>query len=196
MKKVRKDAWGWDMPEDARWALYDLTKPPGGGEERPWLRDWRRDVLPYLSLQGIPAPSMAGWYRFLERMRVEEAQRVVLGIEGSKRIAEGVAEADIDPALAAATMTALSVDAAARRDAKAVRLFADAAKKYHDVSLTSGRLEVERDRLKAAEGQLRLAREKFEAAERRLADVRGAASAPELSDAERVERIRGIFGLK
>ncbi|MDY3228836.1 MAG: hypothetical protein SOW92_04200, partial [Kiritimatiellia bacterium] len=44
--------------------------------------------------------------------------------------------------------------------------------------------------------QLKLAREKFEAAEKRLNAVQGAVDAPQLTDAERVAKIKSIFGMK
>ena len=81
MGKTRKDAWGESLPEETRWQLYALTKPPAEGEDRPWLRDFHADVLPHLSLQGIPAPSQAGWYRFLGRMREQAAARTIIGLE-------------------------------------------------------------------------------------------------------------------
>ena len=79
--KTHSNAWGEDLPEENRRQLYSYTKPPteeereGRAPSRPWLRDFDRDVLPYLSLQGIVAPSRAGWYRFLQRMRIAEADR-------------------------------------------------------------------------------------------------------------------------
>ena len=44
--------------------------------------------------------------------------------------------------------------------------------------------------------QLKLARDKCEAAEKRLNAVQGAVDAPQLSDAERIEKIKSIFGMR
>lgn len=176
-RKTNSNAWGEDLPEDTRWEIYALTKPPTEEERetgRAWLRDFRADVLPWLSLQGYVAPSRAAWYRFLGRMREAEAAKTIIGVETSKRIAQGVVRADIDARLAAEMMTALSVDAAARGNGEAAKILADSAAKYHAAAQGAERLRLDAARQKTAEGQLRLAREKFEAAEKRLAAVQEA----------------------
>jgi hypothetical protein len=68
-------------------------------------------------------------------------------------------------------------------------------------ALADRRLRAEELKLKARAQEtkdetLRLAREKFEAAEKRLSAVQGAVDAPQLTDAERVAKIKGIFGMK
>ena len=200
---VRSDAWEAQLPAETAKELYALTKCPTEEEAkagRPWLRNFDRDVLPYLSLHGIVAPSCAGWYRFKNRMRMDEAAQTVISVETSKRIAQGITAAKIDPQLASDMMTSLSVDEATKpdgeRNEKVMQIFASAAAMFANAA--------QRDRelaLKAAKGRrddeaLKLAREKFEAAERRLAAVQGAVDAPQLSDAERVAKIKSIFGMR
>ena len=227
MSKVRADAWGEDLPEETRLELYALTKPPtkkvkveGEGEQRnftstvhlgpspspipatgrPYLRDFDRDVLPYLSLQGIVAPSRAGWYRFLGRMREREAAKTIISVETSKRIAEGMTAAKIDPRLAADMMTSLSVDEAAKpdgeRNEKVMQIFASAAAMFKSAEQRDRELALKAAAQQTKDEQLKLAREKFEAAEKRLAAVKDVADAPQLSDAERVAKIKSIFGMK
>ena len=178
MGKTRKDAWGESLPEDVRWQLYAYTKPPAEGEDRPWLRDFHADVLPYLSQQGIVAPSQAGWYRFLGRMREAAAAKAIIGVETSKRIAEGLTAAKIDPRLAADMLTALSVDEAAKppdeRNEKVMQIFASAAALFTASAQRARELELKQAAQATRDEQLRLAREKFEAAERRLATVQDA----------------------
>ena len=185
-RKIHSNAWGEALPEADRWALYALTKPPTDAEReagRAWLRDFRADVLPHLARAGIPAPSQAAWYRFLGRMREAEAAKTVIGVETSKRIAQGIVRADVDPRLAADMFTALSVDAAARGNGDAAKILADAAAKYHAAALGNAKLRLDAERQRTAEGQLALAREKFEAAEKRLAAM------AELADASRVGKV-------
>ena len=177
LRKTNSNAWGEDLPEETRWEIYALTKPPTKEESeagRAWLRDFRRDVLPYLSLQGYVAPSQSAWYRFIGRMRESAAARTIIGVETSKRIAQGIAKADVDPRLAANMMTALSVDAMADGKAEAAKILADAASKYHAAALGMERLKLDAARQRTADGQLRLAREKFEeeAARRTAAEAR------------------------
>lgn len=203
--KTHSNAWGEGLPEETRRQLYAYTKPlteeerEGRAPSRPWLRDFDRDVLPYLSLQGIVAPSRAGWYRFLQRMRIDEAEGVKFSVEAAKRIAEGVVAANVDARLAADYLTAKALDAATASDAasqKAAAILAAGAAKFHAAALAEEKLKLDAARQRTADEQLKLAREKFEAAEKRLAAVQGAVDAPQLSDAERVAKIKGIFGMK
>ena len=202
-KKTRTDAWGEDLPEETRRQLYAWTKPPTDEEKkagRPWLRSYHADVLPYLSLQGIVAPSEPGWYRFLGRMREREAARTIISLETSKRIAEGMTAAKIDPRLAADMLTALSVDEAAKpedaRNEKAMQVFASAAALFAGSAQRAKELELRQAAQKTKDEQLRLAREKFEAAEKRENTARNVISDRKLTDAERVAKIKGIFGMK
>ncbi|MBQ6339039.1 MAG: hypothetical protein IJI36_07845 [Kiritimatiellae bacterium] len=201
MGKTRKDAWGESLPEDVRWQLYAYTKPPTDEEKsagRPWLRNFRTDVLPYLSLQGIVAPSEAGWYRFLGRMREAEAAKTIIRVETSKRIAEGMTAAKIDPRLAADVMTSLAVDEAAKppdeRNEKVMGIFASAAALFTASAQRAQELELKQAAQATRDEQLRLAREKFEAAERRESAAKSALDDKKLTDADKIAKMKEIFG--
>ena len=200
--KTHSNAWGEDLPEETRRQLYAYTKAPTDEEKkagRPWLRRFHEDVVPHLSLLGIVAPSAAGWYRFLQRMRIAEAEQARFSVEGAKRIAEGVVAAHVDAKLAADYLTAKALDASTdpRPEAQqSAAILAAAAAKFHSAAVATEKLKLDAARQRTADEQLRLAREKFEAAEKRPAAVQGAVDAPQLSDAERVAKIKGIFGMK
>ena len=200
---VRSDAWEAQLPADTAKELYRLTKPPTEEERkagRPWLRDFDRDVLPYLSLHGIVAPSHATWFRFKHRMRMDEAAATIISVETSKRIAQGITAAKIDPHLAADMMTSLSVDEAAKpdgeRNEKVMQIFASAAAMFKTAEQRDRELALKAAAQSTKDEQLKLAREKFEAAERRLNAVQGAVDEPKLTDAERVAKIKSIFGMR
>ena len=183
---TRSDAWEAKLPAETAKELYRLTKCPTEEEAkagRPWLRDFDRDVLPYLSLHGIVAPSRAGWYRFLGRMREEEAAQTVISVETSKRIAQGITASKIDPRLAADMMTSLSVDEAAKpaeeRNEKVMQIFAASAAMFNAAAQKAEELALKGRAQETKDEALKLAREKFEAAEKRLAAM------AELSDAAR-----------
>ena len=185
--KTRSDAWGEDLPEETRWELYALTKPPTEEERqagRAWLRDFRRDVLPHLSLQGHVAPSQSAWYRFLGRMRREERVRLVASVESSSGTAGDLARAAVDDATAAEAYKALSVDAAMGGDAKAAALYAQAANAFRDRAQRAEELKLKADAQKTRDDQLRLAREKFEeeAARRTAAEARAEKAEAEAED--------------
>ena len=200
---VRSDAWEAQLPADTAKELYRLTKPPTADERkagRPYLRDFDRDVLPYLSLHGIVAPSHATWFRFKHRMRMDEAAATIISVEASKRIAQGITASGIDPQLAADMMTSLSVDEAAKpdgeRNEKVMQIFASAAAMFKTAEQRDRELALKAAAQETKDEQLKLAREKFEAAEKRLNAVQGAVDAPQLTDAERVAKIKSIFGMK
>lgn len=192
MRKTHSNAWGEDLPEETRRQLYAYTKPlteeerEGRAPSRPWLRDFDRDVLPYLSLHGIVAPSRAGWYRFLGRMREQAAARTIIGLETSKRIAQGMAESGVDPRLAADVMTSLAVDEAAKpeeeRNEKVMGIFASAAAMFRTTDQRERELKLKAAAQQTKDEQLKLAREKFEAAEKRLAAVQEAVKAARATD--------------
>ena len=175
--KTRSDAWGEDLPEDTRWEIYALTKPPTDEEReagRAWLRDFRRDVLPYLSLHGWVAPSQSAWYRWLGRMRRSERVRLVASVESSSGTAGDLARAAVDDATAAEAYKGLSVDAAMAGDAKSAALYAQAANAFRDRAQKGEELRLKVRAQETRDAQLKLAREKFEAAEKRLAAVQEA----------------------
>ena len=209
MKKTHSNAWGEDLPEDTRRQLYAYTKPlteeeREGGRDgarpspRPWLRDFDRDVLPWLSLQGIVAPSRAGWYRFLGRMREQAAARTIIGLETSKRIAQGMADSGVDPRLASDVMSSLAVDEAAKpeeeRNEKVMGIFASAAALFRTTDQRERELKLKAAAQQTKDEQLKLAREKFEAAERRESAAKSALDDKKLTDADKLAKMKEIFG--
>ena len=200
--KLRADAWEAPLAEETRRELYRLTKPPSSAEAaegRPYLRDFERDVRPYLSLRGITEPSRAGWYRFLGRMREEEAAQTVISVETSKRIAQGITASKIDPRLAADMMTSLSVDEAAKpaeeRNEKVMQIFAASAAMFNAAAQKAEELALKGRAQETKDAQLKLAREKFEAAERRESAAKGAISDAKLTDEQRMAKLREIYGI-
>ena len=178
--KTRSDAWGEDLPEETRRQIYAYTKPPTDEEReggRAWLRDFRRDVLPWLSLQGYVAPSQSAWYRFIKRMRVAEAEERRISVEAAKEIAEGVRHVRVDAKLVADYLTSRALDAATDQrpeSQQSAAILAAAAAKFHSSAIAEEKLKLDAARQRTADEQLRLAREKFEAAEKRLAAVQEA----------------------
>ena len=205
-RKTHSNAWGEDLPEETRRQLYAYTKAPTDEEKkagRPWLRDFDRDVLPYLSLQGIVAPSRAGWYRFLGRMRERDAAKTIISVETSKRIAQGMADSGVDPRLAADVMTSLAVDEAAKpedeRNEKVMGIFASAAALFRTTDQRERELALKAAAQQTKDEQLKLAREKFEAAEKRLervAEIADAARGGKVDPAKVADEIDRILGRK
>lgn len=74
----------------------------------------------------------------------------------------------------------------------------DLAKSFQSLrsgEVDAGRLDVQRRQIEIKAGTLALDREKFEAAEARLAKAKDVITDVKLTDAERTQKIRSIFGL-
>ena len=186
-RKTRSDSWGADLPEETRWRIYDELGALAFGE----------DVMTRLSKMSVELPSRAGWYRFLSRMRQADAERRIEKIAQSVAEAERVADKHgVKAAVLVETLKTLAVDRAMTGDDTAAQKFAAAAASIWDRAQREREIELKQAAQHTRDEQLRLAREKFEAAEKRLAAVQGAVDAPQLTDAERVAKIKGIFGMK
>ena len=186
-RKTHSNAWGEDLPEETRWRLYDELGASSFGEE----------VMSAVAKAGAEVPSRAGWYRFLARMRKADAERRIAKIAQSVAEAQKVADKHgVKAAVLVETLKTLAVDRAMTGDDKGATAFASAAASIWDRAQREREIELKQAAQTTRDEQLKLAREKFEAAERRLAAVQGAVDAPQLSDAERVAKIKGIFGMR
>ena len=199
---TRSDAWEAQLPAETAKELYRLTKCPTEEEAkngRPWLRDFDRDVLPYLSLQGIVAPSRAGWYRFLGRMRKDEAEGKIVRLFASRDIAQRMAEAKVDFRVASDFMTALAMDEATKddeqRNDEAMKIYSNAAAMFASSAQRDKELQLKADKGRRDDEALRLAREKFEAAERRENAAKGAIADAKLTDEQRMAKLKEIYGI-
>ncbi|MGN0846821.1 MAG: hypothetical protein ACI4RA_05495 [Kiritimatiellia bacterium] len=100
-----------------------------------------------------------------------------------------------DEALVAA-FKALATEAALRTDAKTAVGFVESAMAITDRLQRERELGLKARAQATRDDQLRLAREKFEAAEKRLSAATKAVTDETLTDEQRVERIKGIFGVR
>ena len=181
MNGIRSDSWAATLEEEQRWALYYKARGLKWNEAAAWA------VKEY----GIESPSRSAFYRFLDAMRSQESahrleQAKTAALEAAA-LAKGVALSDAETEEAYKRM---AVELALRTgSAKEAQRFIEMATSLADRRLKQRAQETKDEALK-------LAREKFEAAEKRLAAVQGAVDEPQLSDAERVAKIKSIFGMK
>lgn len=196
-RKTHSNAWGEQFPEELRWELFALSKPPAEEEKesgRPWLRDYAGDVVPYLEGAGLEVPGRSAWYRFLGRMRCQERIRLVEQVASSARTAGEVARAGVDDGTAAETFKGLSIDAAMEGDAERSAFYARASAVFAERAAKAAELKLKAAAQATKEEQLRLAREKFEAAERRLDAAKGVIGDTKLSDGDKLAKMKEIFG--
>ena len=196
LTKTRSDAWGEDLPEETRWEIFGFTKPPREDDaDRPHLKSYE-DAREHAAARGIAPPSRAGWYRFLARMRKEEHLRLVYRVQGAGETAADLArEAGLTDDTAAEAFRALSVNAAMDGDDKGAALYANAAAKFRDATLKSSEITLRERAQTVKEEELRIAQEKLRILQAKEAKAVETVADAQLTDAERVARIKGIFGI-
>lgn len=174
LQKTRSDAWESALTEAQCWAVYDRAR-----------RGRWQDVVKWVAEEfGIPEPGRQAFYSFLKRLRKSEsAHRVEMAVTAREEAGELAALAAPDDQKLIGTFSALGADMALRLgDAAAAKTYIKMALDIREQSLKKQALE--------------LSREKFEASERRAAEARQCLDpAAPLSDEERVEKLKGIFGL-
>lgn len=186
MAKIRTDSWAAALTEDQQWELYARSKQRG-----PWTVPAQWAVKEY----GIAMPSQSGFYRWRNAMRASEHDHHMeqAAIAAAEAAALG-GKATKDEALVSA-FKALATEAALETDAKTAIAFVQSAVAIHDRIIKQRELELKSRAQTTKEADLALAREKFEAAEKRLNAASSAVSDDKLSDAERVAKIKSIFGI-
>jgi len=195
LSTVRIDAWGENIPEDLRLAIYRWSKTPIEEDGREGhLPRWPEDVLPYLRQHVANLPSRAGWYRFLARQRKEDMLRRVYAVQASGEVATDMAKVTIDDAKAAEAMKGLAIDAAMSGDDDSAAIYAKAATAFRDRAQKEQELTLKQQAQATKDEQLRLAREKFEAAEKRLNAAKDAVNDTRLTDDEKMRRLKEMFG--
>ena len=184
-RKTRSDAWGEDLSEALKWELYKLDDYEAGC-----------DRLAQLKLSGeldVEPPSRAAWYRFLTRRRAEaNIGRIQGGVAEAENIA---ATSHISDATLVNALKALAADRVTSGDDKAGVAFVSAATALIDRMQKEKDLALKSRAQETRDAQLALAREKFEAAERRENAAKGALADNRLTDAERMARLKEIYGI-
>ena len=187
MSKLRTDSWAANLTEEQAWALYYKARGLRWNEAADWA----------VKEFGVEAPSRTAFYAWLGRMRKEEsAHRLEQAATAAAEAAALAKTKTSDDALIAA-YKAMGAELALRTgSAGEAGKFVEMATALADRQLHSAELDLKERSQKTKDEQLKLAREKFQAAEKRLSAVQGAVDAPQLTDAERVAKIKGIFGMK
>ena len=130
-------------------------------------------------------------------MRGEESERRLAQARIAALEAGDLAKvAGLKDETAISAYKSLAAEFALKSDAKTAHRFMQMAMALRDRQLKAEQNDLAERAQSTKDEQLKLAREKFEAAERRLAAVQGAVDEPKLTDAERVAKIKSIFGMR
>ncbi|HIV09756.1 MAG TPA: hypothetical protein IAC79_06560 [Candidatus Spyradenecus faecavium] len=184
MKKRRNDAWDAALTEAQRWEAYERSK----GVPWPTFADWCAAEF------GV-RPGKNAIYDWQAWMRRQEgAHRLERAIAARQEL-KGLSDyAALDGRTADAYL-ALANDAILSGDPEKAAKIVAAAVQINAASLRLAEQRQQAERLDLQRQELALKRERFEAAERRLDAASGVAADETLSEAERLARIKAIFGL-
>lgn len=183
--KTRADAWDATLTEVQRWQVYELTRR----SNYPAVAQWIEKELK------IDPPGKSAYYAWCNRMRENES---------AHRVEEAItARAEVGALAATSSSSATLIEAYKSMAADmALKGFSGEAVKYTDMAMALAaaqtkerELELKARAQETKDEALRLAREKFEAAEARLNSAKEVVTDTKLSDAERTQKIKQIFGL-
>jgi len=185
---IRADAWYADLSESQQWQLYAISRR---------TRNWAEVVQAArdnFKLEG--EVSRSSFYRWRDKMRQADAEQRRLAVVAAQAEAASLArENGISDEAAINALKALAIDAAMSDNSSEALKWANAAMAIKDRQQKDAELKLKSARQKTADDQLKLAREKFEAAERRENAAKGAIADAKLSDAERMAKLREIYGI-
>jgi tetratricopeptide (TPR) repeat protein len=184
--KPRTDAWDAALTEAQRWEAYERFRRFTWGAVARWLQEEH----------GIET-SRTALYRWASRMRkLESAHRIEQAIEAREEAGELATAAKQNDAELIEAYKTLAADIALRTgDAEAASRFLRMALDLAESNRQRSELDLKARAQETKDRALKLAREKFEAAERRLADAAATVGNVKLTDAERMAKLKEIFGL-
>ena len=186
MSKLRTDSWAANLTEEQAWALYYKARGLRWNEAADWA----------VKEFGVDAPSRTAFYAWLGHMRAEEsAHRLEQAATAAAEAAALAKTQAKDDALIGA-YKAMAAELALRTgSAKEAEKFVRMAGAIADRRLRAEELRIKAAAQETKDEQLKLAREKFEAAERRENAAKGAIADTKLTDEERMEKLREIYGI-
>ena len=173
IKKTRTDAWESGLTPEAVSKLYALVGN----------LSYNAAVVAAKEQLQIDLPSSASFYRFLERMREEDAAlRLAKATQVSREVGVIAGNAGISDSDLIRSLQSMGAEAALNGSLDdAAKLFQMATGISHAMNRTE---------------ELRIANEKLKILQAKEAKVVDAAQDEKLTDDERVEKIKSIFGLR
>jgi len=173
VKKTRTDAWESRLSEEERQKLYLLTGSLSYNAAKAVAKAELK----------LDLPSHATFYRFLERMREEDAAlRLAKATQVSREVSHLAKTAEISDNDLIASLQSLGAEAALNGNVKdATRLVMMAC----DLARKTAKSE-----------ELRIANEKLKLEQAKSAKAVEAVTDEQLTDEQRVAKIKGIFGIK
>lgn len=191
MNAPRSDSWYAGLTEEQLWEMYSTAKKFGSAWYKTieWANaKWKLELK----------TSKTAYYRWKEWMYDQDSgTREHFAALTSRSVEEQAAAARIlDKSLTEGIKSLAAQALFVADDPVKGKALAETFSKFATAALEGEKLKLAAAAQSTKDEQLKLAREKFEAAEKRLNAVQGAVDAPQLTDAERVAKIKSIFGMK
>lgn len=194
MDKVRADSWYAIFTEEELWQLYSMAR------RSQWFEVTKAAAELLAGNHGgatLPAVSRSAYYRWLDFMRGQESERRLaqarIAAMEVDDLSKGVGLKD-ETAIRA--YKSLAAEIALKGDAKTASSFLRMAMDLVDRQLHSAEVDLKTKDLARKDEELKIAQEKLKIEQAKNAKAADAATDEKLTDAERVEKIKGIFGLK
>lgn len=183
--KRRCDSWSSSLSEEQQWSSYERSKG------LTWF-----DFAQYIQDEyGISPPKKTAVYEWIAYMRTQEGEYRLSRAIAARQEIQGLSDAGELDARTADAYMALANDAILSGDPDRATSIVDAAVKICSASLRIKEQKNSATRIELQKKTLELNREKFLAAEKRLNSVENLAKDETLSDADRTQKIKEIFGL-
>jgi len=201
LRTPRADSW-WAPLSDAElwdlWTLYTPHPDPTDSAKRLPGLPWQKVAeIAQKRLKRDAAIEHGPFYRWVAWMRPQAANDRIVRIKASQLEVQDIADRhNITDETIVNALKAASMDSFMADDTVEANRLADMAAKIQESLLKRQELSLKERAQQTKDETLKLAREKFEAAEKRLAAVQGAVDEPQLSDAERIAKIKSIFGMR
>ena len=176
------------LSEEQLWQLYSVAK----------RCQWFETVAHAQKEFGIEAKvSRSAYYRWLDWMRGEESERRLAQARIAALEVDDLAKVvDLKDEKTIAAYKSLAAEFALRSDAKTASKFLHMALSLRDRQLKSQEVELKGRDIDRKEEELKIAQEKLKLEQAKSSQAVAALDAPQLTDAERIDKIKSIFGMK
>ena len=187
MAKFRIDSWAAALTEDQQWQLYYKSLRTRWNEAVTW-------AVKEFGLER--APSKGCFFKWRAAMGEDEHRHSMeQGLMARRWVRES---AEANTLKSEESRKALEQEAVTlglvTKDWKTANGLLRTTLAIRDREIAAARLELEQSAQKTRDAQLKLAREKFEAAERRENAARNALGDTKLTDADKIAKMKEIFG--
>ncbi len=184
--KQRVDSWAAPLELEDQWKIYHKM--------RQW--SWERVSVWAAKEYGIEQPSRSALYRWRDYMRSQEStRRIENAVIAQAQVGEIAGASNLKDPIVIDAYKSMAAELAMNGNVADAMKYTSMALAIAAQQTKQRELELKAAAQQTKDEQLALAREKFEAAEARLNAAKEVVGDGRLTDAERMDKIKDIFGL-